>query len=106
MTAGLILEKPDGKTIADHLLIAMTEIETGEPWYQPQAYAVAAQRDCEAAVAAIIEFGVTDSTVKLAVETMIMASQLAASSSVEQRVYGWAVRINELWHAKRREHQS
>lgn len=81
-----------------HLSMARDEIETGEPWYQPQGYAIAAQKDCDKAAAAIKESGLTDFTVALAVAAIVEASKGAASTSTEKMVYSWASHIHRLWH--------
>jgi len=87
------------RTVLGYLALARGLIETGEPWYQPQEYALAAIGDCDEAIEAVRKDGLNDFTVGLASATILAASECTRSDTEENEVASFAADINRLWRA-------
>jgi len=84
-------------TVLSYLQTARDHIETGEPWYQPQAYALAAIKDCEDALAAVRKQGLNDFTIELARLTISAASQCTRTDREEEMLTSYVADIRRLW---------
>lgn len=85
------------KTVTMYLQTARDLIETGEPWYEPQAYALAAIKDCEIAIEELRKQGLNDFTVELAMLTLSAASQCTRRAHEEETVASYATDIGRRW---------
>jgi hypothetical protein len=79
--------------IIDRIRQSKSMIETGEPYYSPQGYAVAAQTDCDEAIAEITAKGINETTVRVAVAVMRNAATMTRTDGEEAMVNAWATRI-------------
>lgn len=85
--------KISAQFIITHLLMARNAIETGEPWYQPQDYALAAQEDCDVAIKLLRQQGITSKTMALAIGAIQQAAKCARSDSEEAMIVSWCTVI-------------
>ncbi|WP_147707381.1 hypothetical protein [Microvirga massiliensis] len=72
---------------------ALDAIETGEPWYQPQAYTLAAQKDCDDAIALIGKEGLTPVTRDVAVMAIRQAASMTRYKGEALTPLHWASRL-------------
>ena len=87
-------------TVLSYLQTACDHIETGEPWYEPRAYALAAIKDCEDALAAVRKEGLNDFTVELARLTISAASQCTRTDREEEMLTSDVADKGRLWQEK------
>lgn len=72
---------------------AYDAIETGEPYYQPQPYALAAQSDCREAQAMIRERGLTPQVQDVTLAAIRQAATMTAHDGEAIHILSWAAQI-------------